>query len=140
MRAALAGGEALGVVAARWSGLKSRVVDAGVGDEPIDGAEDARPSGPRGDLVSADALGMPDVVRLLLRGRELGRTATAEGVVAVGEVGIENTTVAAALAAVLLDRPPKEMAGLGAGADTPMVERKRDVLLRAASRAPAARP
>ncbi|MDP9486977.1 MAG: nicotinate-nucleotide--dimethylbenzimidazole phosphoribosyltransferase, partial [Actinomycetota bacterium] len=84
---------------------------------------------------AADALGMPDVVRLLRRGRELGRTAATEGVVALGEAGIGNTTVAAALAAVLLDRPPEEMAGLGAGADTAMVERKREVLLRAVSRA-----
>ncbi len=134
MRAALAG-EALGVVAARSAGLATRVVDAGVGDEAIEGAEDARPSHPRGDLVAADALAMPDVLRLLERGREFGRTAAAEGVVALGEVGIGNTTVAAALAAVLLDRPPAEMAGLGAGADTPTVERKREALRRAVSRA-----
>jgi nicotinate-nucleotide--dimethylbenzimidazole phosphoribosyltransferase len=72
---------------------------------------------------------------LLERGRELGRTAAMQGVVALGEVGIGNTTVAAALAAVLLDRPPAEMAGLGAGADTPTVERKREALRRAVSRA-----
>jgi nicotinate-nucleotide--dimethylbenzimidazole phosphoribosyltransferase len=45
-----------------------------------------------------------------------------------------NTTVAAALAAVLLDLPPEDVVGLGAGADTAMLLRKRDVVAAALTR------
>uniref|UniRef100_UPI000AE22644 nicotinate-nucleotide--dimethylbenzimidazole phosphoribosyltransferase n=1 Tax=Nocardioides massiliensis TaxID=1325935 RepID=UPI000AE22644 len=47
---------------------------------------------------------------------------------ALGEVGIGNTTVAAALAALLLDVAPAEVVGLGAGADTAMLRRKTEVV------------
>jgi nicotinate-nucleotide--dimethylbenzimidazole phosphoribosyltransferase len=57
------------------------------------------------------------------------------GLVALGEVGVGNTTVAAALACALLHVEPAEMAGLGAGADAAMLQRKRDVVAAALRRA-----
>jgi nicotinate-nucleotide--dimethylbenzimidazole phosphoribosyltransferase len=54
--------------------------------------------------------------------------------VALGEVGMGNTTVAAALAAVLLELPAEDVTGLGAGADTAMLERKRAVVRAAVQR------
>ena len=134
--AAAVAGTAAGTVAAVTAGLATVIVDAGVADRPVPGARDARPREPRGDLVAADALSAADVDRLLEAGRELGRRAAATGrLVALGEVGIGNTTVAAALTAVLLDLEASAVVGLGAGADTAMLDRKRAVVTAALARA-----
>ena len=134
--AAAVAGTAAGTVAAVTAGLATVIVDAGVADRPVPGARDARPREPRGDLVAADALSAADVDRLLEAGRELGRRAAATGrVVALGEVGIGNTTVAAALTAALLDLEASAVVGLGAGADTAMLDRKRAVVTEALARA-----
>jgi nicotinate-nucleotide--dimethylbenzimidazole phosphoribosyltransferase len=126
-------GTAAGVVAARAAGLTALVVDAGV-DVPVSGAIPARPVEPRGDLVTADALSVADARRLLGRGREIVLGAPGCGLVALGEVGVANTTVAAALAAVLLGLDPAETVGLGAGADTDMLGRKVAVVRAAVER------
>lgn len=133
--AAAVAGEACGVVAARTAGLRTLVVDAGVGEVPVPGAVPARPHDQRGDLVTADALSARDAEFLLARGRELGEQAAASGLVALGEVGVGNTTVAAALTAALLGLEPAEAVGLGAGADSAMVARKTAVVAAALSRA-----
>lgn len=139
--AAAVSGEALGAVAAGACGLGVRVVDAGVGTAPVPGAVQARPCDQRGDLVDTDALSDADVDRLLRAGRQLGAAAAGGGLVALGEVGVGNTTVAAALAAVLLgaDAPgagdPADLVGLGASADSVMLLRKREVVCRAVDRA-----
>ncbi len=107
-------GESAGATAARAAGLGFRVVDAGTAS---------------GDLVTTDAMPAAQVCELLERGRSLGEAAGQEhGLLALGEVGIGNTTVAAALAAVLLDVAPPEVVGLGAGADTAMLARKAEVV------------
>ena len=56
------------------------------------------------------------------------------GPVALGEVGIANTTVAAGLAAALLGVPPGRVAGRGAGSDTAIVARKEEVIGQALAR------
>ena len=132
--AALAG-EALGAAAACQTGLDLVVVDAGVSGGPVDGAVAARPAQTRGDLVSAPALTAADTDRLLEVGRELGAEHGRRGLVALGEVGIGNTTVAAALACALLHVEPDVVTGLGSGADAAMLQRKRDVVTAALQRA-----
>ncbi|MBM7806549.1 nicotinate-nucleotide--dimethylbenzimidazole phosphoribosyltransferase [Geodermatophilus bullaregiensis] len=131
-RAALAG-VSVGATAAAAAGLATVVVDAGVAGDPLPGAVDARPAGPRGDLAASPALTGDDVTRLLAAGRALG--AAHPGLVALGEVGVGNTTVAAALAAGLLAADPAEVTGLGAGADSDVLERKRAVVAAAVARA-----
>ena len=56
------------------------------------------------------------------------------GLVCLGEVGIGNTTVAAALAAALLGLTPEQAVGLGSGADIAMLDRKRAVVSGALAR------
>lgn len=51
-----------------------------------------------------------------------------------GEMGIGNTTSAAALACALLDLPPEETVGRGTGVDEPGLVRKREVVRRALDR------
>ena len=69
------------------------------------------PSAPRGDLVTADALTEDDAAALVEAGRALGRAAAAYGPVVLGEVGVGNTTVAAALAARCSGSPPRTSSG-----------------------------
>ena len=106
-------GQALGTVAAASAGLRHVVVDAGTSS---------------GNLLHTDALTGDAVAELIERGRQLGAQAAPSGLVALGEVGIGNTTVAAALAAALLDLPPDVVVGLGSGADSAMLDRKREVV------------
>lgn len=113
-------GEALGVVTARASGLGVRVVDSGAAS---------------GDLLHRDAMTPNRVEELLAEGRGIGTAAARRGLVVLGEVGIGNTTVAAVLAALLLDLSPEEVVGLGASSDTAMLERKREVVAGALVRA-----
>lgn len=128
-------GESLGAAAAAAVGLGLVVVDAGVNVEPIAGVSTCRALGARGDLVTKDALEASDVARLIAFGRQLGASATNAPIVAIGEVGIANTTVAAALASVLLDIDPTESVGLGAGGDAETLERKLEVVRAAVARA-----
>jgi nicotinate-nucleotide--dimethylbenzimidazole phosphoribosyltransferase len=112
--AASRAGEALGVVAAASAGLDVDIVDAGTS---------------AGNLRDSDALGEARVHELVEIGRRQGRAAAdRHGLVALGEVGVGNTVVAAALTAALLGLGAADTVGLGAGSDTAMVERRRDVV------------
>lgn len=134
LRAAVAG-EALGVVAANTAGLSQVVVDAGVGDAPVAGAISMRPRDHQGDLVGADGLSAHDARALVATGQRLGADAAAGRVFVLGEVGVGNTTVAAALSAALLGLDADAVVGLGAGADAAMLDRKAAVVATALQRA-----
>jgi nicotinate-nucleotide--dimethylbenzimidazole phosphoribosyltransferase len=127
VRAAVAG-TALGTTAARAVGLETQIVDAGVSGGPVPGALALRPADRRGDLVGAPAMTAADTEMLVTAGRRLGCEAGVAGLVALGEIGIANTTVAAALACGLLGAEPADVTGLGAGSDAAMRERKRAVV------------
>lgn len=133
-------GTSLGAVAARSVGLQRRTVDAGVTGAPVPGAASLRRQGPRGDLVGTPAMTVADTAALVEAGRRLGREVGAAGVVALGEIGVANTTVAAALACGLLGTDPAAVVGLGSGADAAMLDRKRDVVSAAVTRARRAHP
>jgi nicotinate-nucleotide--dimethylbenzimidazole phosphoribosyltransferase len=115
-------GVSLGAATAQQAGLRVAAIRA-------------RPAGPAGDLVEADALRLDDVDRLIAQGKTVGQRLAGDGLVCLGEVGIGNTTVAAALSCALLDLSPEAAVGLGAGADAAMIARKRDVVGRALARA-----
>ncbi len=129
-------GRSLGAALAASAGFSVAVVDAGVRGDPVPGAVPARPRHERGDLVHRPALDERDVHDLLAAGRELGAHLAGEhGVVALGEVGIGNTTVAAGLAGALLGLPAARVVGLGAASDTATVDRKQHVVDDALARA-----
>jgi nicotinate-nucleotide--dimethylbenzimidazole phosphoribosyltransferase len=132
--AATAAGESLGAVAARLVGATLDIVDAGVDGVPVPGAAVCRPADPRGDLVVGDALSASDVQRLLLAGRKHGNRLSGH-IVVLGEVGIGNTTVAAALVAARLKLQADDAVGLGAGGDAGTLARKRALVDAALARA-----
>jgi nicotinate-nucleotide--dimethylbenzimidazole phosphoribosyltransferase len=123
-------GSSLGAATASAEGFTTIAIDAGVaGTQGFPGAVNARPEHPRGDLASTDALDPRDATRLQDRGYEIGHASGGEhGLVVLGEVGIGNTTVAAAVAAALLGSSGAEVVGHGAGADSAMVVRKRGIV------------
>ncbi|WP_242612747.1 5,6-dimethylbenzimidazole synthase [Janibacter limosus] len=131
--AATVAGTSLGAASAAGAGLAVIAADCGVA-HAIPGARDARPAGERGDLAATDAMSDADVAALVAAGREIGREAAASGLVCLGEVGVGNTTVAAALVCALLDLEPQDAVGLGSGSDADMVARKRDVVAAALAR------
>lgn len=117
-------GESIGAVSARLVGAQVVAVDAGVPGKPVAGSIVCRPADGRGDLVSADAMTTGDTNRLVDEGRRFG--CTLEGrIVTLGEVGIGNTTVAAALVSYQLGLPVGDTVGLGAGGDSATLARKR---------------
>ena len=126
-------GTSLGAATAKGAGLAVVGVDAGVA-QAVPGAHGVRPAGERGDLASTDAMTLADADALVAAGREIGIEAAASGLVCLGEVGVGNTTVAAALACALLDLEPQDAVGLGSGSDADMVARKREVVAAAVAR------
>jgi nicotinate-nucleotide--dimethylbenzimidazole phosphoribosyltransferase len=132
--AATAAGESLGAVAARLVGAQLDIVDAGVDGVPVAGAAVCRPADPRGDLVERDALSLSDAERLLRAGRRHGSRLSGQ-IVVLGEVGVGNTTVAAALVAAQLKLHADDAVGLGAGGDTGTLARKRALVDAALARA-----
>ncbi|WP_432558687.1 5,6-dimethylbenzimidazole synthase [Granulicoccus sp. GXG6511] len=141
---AAAAGQSLGAATARTAGLDVLLVDAGVRGGPAavaDRAEvesavrivTARPKDLQGNLRDADALTPADVESLVAHGRALGRELT--GLAVLGEIGIGNTTVAAALTSALTGLPPARTVGLGAGSDAAIMATKTAVVEAALARA-----
>lgn len=114
-----AGGAAVSVLA-RNAGASLRIVDAGVGS-------------PTGNIAAGPAMSTAEALRWIDRGIVCAEELTAEGigVVAIGDMGIGNTTVAAALAAALLGVDAAETCGRGTGVDEAGLARKVDVVRRA---------
>jgi nicotinate-nucleotide--dimethylbenzimidazole phosphoribosyltransferase len=131
---ALAAGEGQGAAMARAAGLRVCLADCGIDGDHIPGWRDVRPPGVRGDLATADALDRDAVTWLVAAGSRVGHELSMVGPVALGEVGIGNTTVASALAAALLAAPAEEVVGRGVGSDTATVTRKQRVVRQALAR------
>jgi nicotinate-nucleotide--dimethylbenzimidazole phosphoribosyltransferase len=111
------GGGAAVSVLAREAGAEVHVVDAGVGN-------------PTGNIAVGPALTREEAEALLERGRAFADALDAR-IVVPGEMGIGNSTVAAALAAALLPRDPADVCGRGTGLDDEGVARKAEVVRRA---------
>jgi nicotinate-nucleotide--dimethylbenzimidazole phosphoribosyltransferase len=140
MVANFAGGGAAINVLAGLIGARVLVVDVGVAG-PIPGAD--RPASPRGarivsarvaegtrDMTREAAMTVDEARSAIDIGRRVVAELIAEGVdlIAVGEMGIGNTTAASALAAVMTGRPPADMTGRGTGLDDPAVRHKVSVI------------
>lgn len=110
---ALRAGVATASVLARSVGARLTVVDVGAGR-------------PGGNLVREPALSAPRLREAFEAGRSAVREADREGadLVVLGEMGIGNTTAAAAVCATLFGGPGEEWTGRGTGVDDAGLERK----------------
>lgn len=129
MAANIAAGGAGVNVLARAAGAQVRIVDLGM-LTPVPGVDDRRIAPGTADFTVGPAMTREQALAAIETGRELARQAADEGfrVLVPGEVGIANTTPAAALVAVFTGRPAVEVTGRGAGADDVMLARKAAVI------------
>jgi nicotinate-nucleotide--dimethylbenzimidazole phosphoribosyltransferase len=127
-----AGGAAINILAAR-AGAELAVVDVGVA-EPVDDerirplrvAPGTRNAAKGQAMTRAQALtAIEGGIRLA---RELARAGA--GLVALGDMGIANTTAASAVCAAFLPAPPQAVCGRGTGLDDAGVRRKVEVVER----------
>jgi nicotinate-nucleotide--dimethylbenzimidazole phosphoribosyltransferase len=128
----VAGGAAINVLAAQH-GASVTVVDVGVATDLTDLVADGAPTlrscrvrrGTR-DLARGPAMTPEEVRQALDVGAAIADELVDAGAATLvtGEMGIGNTTAAAALIAVLTGRPAVEVTGRGAGADDEVLARK----------------
>jgi nicotinate-nucleotide--dimethylbenzimidazole phosphoribosyltransferase len=141
----VSGGAAINVLA-RAAGASVTVVDVGVAT-PLPPACDGAPGllrhplGPgTANLAVAPAMDLATCRAALDLGAQLAADLVAEGARALvtGEMGIGNTTPAAALVAAFTGRPAAEVTGRGTGVDDAGLARKTAVVERALARHAAA--
>ena len=128
-----AGGAAINVLA-RAAGAELVVVDVGVAGTGPSASSRIR-AGTR-DMTVEPAMTRDEVVAALAVGREVVQGLVGEGcdAIALGEMGIGNTTAASALVAALTGRAPAEVTGRGTGLDADAVRHKVAVIERALER------
>ena len=132
------GGGAAANVFARASGARIRVLDAGVVGDLPDDPQLHRAGIRRGtrNALREDALTPEEVSAALSFGAAQAIEAVNDGaqVIALGEMGIGNTSAAALLVHALSGVPLADLVGAGAGLDAPGVARKLEILSRCADR------
>ena len=117
---AIKAGAATSTVLASEVGAAVRLVDVGVGS-------------PTDDLSEADAMSPERFVRAFAEGREAVSTMDVD-LVLLGEMGIGNTTSAAAVACALFGGDAADWVGPGSGLDEEAVRAKVDVVREAVER------
>jgi nicotinate-nucleotide--dimethylbenzimidazole phosphoribosyltransferase len=133
MLANFGGGGAAVAVLSRLAGAELVVVDAGVAAPPsVPGVLDLSLGAGTANGAQGPAMERSVAVRGIVEGAALGRRLADEGagIVALGEMGIGNTTVATALTCALLGCDPAHASGPGTGLDGAGVAHKADVVRR----------
>jgi nicotinate-nucleotide--dimethylbenzimidazole phosphoribosyltransferase len=121
-------GQSIGASLASAAQVDCELFDAGVIGGSIDISS-------RGDLVNSPALNPSEVDLLIKQGISIAEKYSGQyGMIALGEIGIGNTTIASALSSALLNLDPKQTVGLGAGADSQIMKNKEDVITSALKR------
>lgn len=122
---------------ARAHGVHVRLVDIGVDHEPGSGAGPHHVRRGSGAIHLEDALTHAETLQALEVGAAVAREEIAAGadLLLSGDLGIGNTTPAAALVAAGLGVPAEEVVGRGTGVDDAGLERKTAVVEQALRRA-----
>jgi nicotinate-nucleotide--dimethylbenzimidazole phosphoribosyltransferase len=130
MLATFASGGAAICVLARHAGADLHVFDLGVAAPPVPGVRDLRVAAGTADLSVGPAMTSEQLDRCLDAGASVAAELVGQGIgiVALGEMGIGNTTSASALAAALLDADPVAVCGPGTGVDDDGLARKIDAV------------
>ena len=122
----VAGGAAVNVLA-REGRAEVVVVDVGVA-APVDGVRSVRIAPGTANMTQGPAMTDEQCERALAAGAELADELADVDVIALGEMGIGNTTSASALTARLLGVEPERVCGRGTGLDDAGVAHKVDVV------------
>ena len=90
-------------------------VDIGMRAHTPAGVRDCKIRSGTADITQGPAMTRPECERAIALGAELAGHCAGDHILLLGEMGIGNTTTAAAVACVLLDRTPEALVGRGAG-------------------------
>jgi nicotinate-nucleotide--dimethylbenzimidazole phosphoribosyltransferase len=135
MMATLAGGRAAAGVLARATGIELEVIDVGVdADRHWDGVVDARVARGTANLRHGPAMDASQCSAALAAGAAAAARASTHDAIVLGEIGIGNSTAAAALLAALSGRPAAECTGAGSGVEGPALARKVALVAEAVAR------
>lgn len=131
----LRGGAAINVLA-RQAGAEVVVVNAGVKfDIPGGGSGVVQVGSARGtqNMARKPAMTRAQAETLIEEGARMAHQLATDGadIIATGDMGIGNTTAAAAITSVFTGRPPTEVTGRGTGLDDAGLKRKIAVIERA---------
>lgn len=139
LRNIASGGAAIGALARRF-GYELRVIDVGVeadsSAEPFAGVTYRRIGPGTRNFLHGPAMTRDEARRALEVGIDVAREFAASGVtlIGIGEMGIANSTSAAAVMSMLSGLPPARLAGRGTGLDDAGVAHKIAVIERALAR------
>ena len=128
---ALAEGRSTANTMARRAGCRVIPADVGILDFPgHPGVRNLRVRNGTGDISREAAMTREDCLTAMAGGVALTEELIREGteLLAVGEMGIGNTTTATALSAALLNQEPDGVTGRGAGLSSAGLERKKRVI------------
>lgn len=131
----LNGGAASNVLC-RATRINHKVVDAGCAGEPFPPHPlliDRRTGPGTADMSLGPAMSVEDCIAALRAGFALGEEAAQNGyaTLAMGEMGIANSTAATALYCAFLGLSPTEITGPGAGASPAMIRHKAEMIEKA---------
>jgi nicotinate-nucleotide--dimethylbenzimidazole phosphoribosyltransferase len=120
-------------VLAAQAGADVQVVDVGIDAEPIPGLVNMKTARGSGNIVRTAAMSREQAETLLLASIGYTRDLAAQGVrvFGVGELGMANTTPAAAVVSVLTGRDAGEVVGIGANLPVSQLAHKADVVRQA---------
>jgi nicotinate-nucleotide--dimethylbenzimidazole phosphoribosyltransferase len=126
MLANFASGGAAVCVLARLAGADLHVFDLGIAAALVPEVRDLRIAAGTGDITVGPAMTLDQLDRCLDAGDAVAAelAGTGIGIVALGEMGIGNTTAASSLVASLLEVHPAEVCGRGTGVDDDGLARK----------------
>jgi nicotinate-nucleotide--dimethylbenzimidazole phosphoribosyltransferase len=136
LRNIAAGGAAISVLARRF-GYALKVVDVGVkvdtSSKPLTGVTYRRVGAGTRNFLDGPAMTPDETARALEIGIEIARELADSGVtlIGIGEMGIANSTPAAAILCALTGVAPESMVGRGTGLDDAGMRRKTEVVMRA---------
>jgi nicotinate-nucleotide--dimethylbenzimidazole phosphoribosyltransferase len=134
-----AGGGAAICVLAKQIGASLKLIDVGVDADlsTLEGITHAKVRLGSGNIAIEDAMSEAELASALEVGRSAVKQAALDSIKALilGEMGIANTTAAAALQCALLGLPPEQVVGAGTGVTSGQLEHKRTVVARALARA-----
>jgi NaMN:DMB phosphoribosyltransferase len=109
------------------------IIDTGIDAEPLDGLINMKVARGSGNIAREAAMTTAQAQELLLETMRYTRELAAQGVTlfGVGELGMANTTPAAAVVSVLTASDPQDVVGIGANLPASQLGHKAEVVRRA---------
>ena len=131
------GGAAINAIC-NANGIELEVIDAGVAGDPVEGVLNCKVAPGTENFLQAPAMTNTQLDQALSIGREAISRATDRGItlIALGEMGIGNTTSAAAMVSALCTVGSNVTVGRGTGVDDAGLKRKIDVVKQALEQHP----